>query len=544
MADILGIGISGLNAAQRALSTTGNNISNVNTPGYTRQRVDLSTRQDQNVGGLAVGKGVDVESINRVMNEFLTTNVRNSGTNVGQMTSYNTYSSQIDGILSDDVSGLSSSLQSFFDAVNGVADDPASVPARQAMLSQAESLTAKFNTLNSQLDQFNTGVNSELRANVARVNELTRNIAEINQNISQLNGRSDGNGSNSLYDQREQALNELASLVGVNSTQNSDGTVSVMTTSGQVLVSGVTNIELDTKPDPLNPSQLDVTYRVGGSDVVVTNTLSGGEIGGLIEVREDVIDETRNALGRLGAGLALAFNSQQALGEDLDGVTGVDLFSLPSPSVAANAGVTGVLDVSFDPASISDLTTSDYRVSYDGTNYTATRLSDNTQVYSGPGTAFSADGLDFNFSTGAAAGDTYLVQPMQQVARQISTATSDPRVIAAAGVGTGIGDNANALAMADLQVNQTLEGGNASLTEAYTQLIGDVGSKARQAKTGLESMEAVQASAIEARDSVSGVSLDEEAADLLKFQQAYQAAARVIAVGNEIFGTLLQATGR
>lgn len=541
MADILKIGVSGLQAAQRALSTTGNNITNVNTPGYSRQRVDFSTRQDQILGGLAIGKGVDIANVSRIVNEFLNVNVQTSGTNVGNAASYNTYSSQVDGLLADNVIGLSPSLQEFFDSVNGLANDPSSVSIRQTMLGQGEALAGKFHSLNRQLDQLNQGINSELQANVSQVNALTTSIAEINENLSRFNGQTNNSGSNSLRDQLGNAVNELARLIGISTTKVNDGTLNITTTSGQVLVSGATSVKLATQADPLNPSQLDVTYQVGSSSVVITDHLSGGEISGLIEVRSEVLDNTRNALGRIAVGLAQAFNTQQAAGEDLDGLAGTDIFTIPNPVVAADVTVTGVVAATFDPANIAQLTTSDYRISFNGANYTMTRLSDNTQVFSGAGPAFSADGMNFNFTTGAVAGDTYLVQPMQQVARQFDVVMTDPRKIAAAGVGTGVGDNANVLIMADLQLNNILEGGNASFNDAYGQLIGDIGTKARQAKTGLEAMEAVEQSAIEARESVSGVNLDEEAADLLKFQQAYQAAARVIAVGNELFGTLLQA---
>lgn len=541
MSDILRIGVSGLNVAQYALNTTGNNISNVNTEGYTRQRVDQVARADQNLGGIALGKGVDAANVERVMNDFLNINVRNSGTNVGQMSSYTRYASQVDGVISDDVAGLSSSLQAFFDSVNAVADDPASVPARQTMLSEGASLTAKLNSLDYQLGQLNTGINAELKANVTEINTITSELAVINRNIAQLGGAS---GSNSLMDQRDQLLNELAQKIGITTTNNGNGSINVTTMGGQALVVDGTSFELGTQVNPERPTELDITYTAGASTTVITDAVAGGEMRGLLDVREEVVRETRNALGRLGAGLAMAFNTQQAAGDDLDGVTGANLFSIGSPQVTSQAGMTGVLNVSFDSASIANLTTSDYRVSFDGTNYTAVRLADNTTVYNGTGTSFSADGLDFNFSTGAAAGDSYLVQPMRQVANSISMATDDPRKIAAANSGNGIGDNANILAMADLQLTSTLEGGTASFTDAYSQLIGDIGSKTRQMETGLASMEAVQASAVEARDSVSGVNLDEEAANLLKFQQAYQAAARVISVGNDVFTSLLQAVGR
>ncbi len=545
MADILSIGVSGLKAAQRALSTTGNNITNVNTPGYTRQRVDLATRPDQLLAGLPVGKGVDVDGISRVVNEFLNTNVQTSATNVGTMASYTRYASQVDSVLADNVIGLSSSMQAFFDAVNGLADDPASVTTRQTMLGSAESLAAKFQSLNTHVDQLDQGVNQELRTKVDQVNALTKSIAEINQSLIEINGRSDGVGSNSLRDQLDQAVTELSRLIGVTTTRQSDGSLNIMTTGGQVLVTGSTRVQLGTQANPAKPSQLDVTYEVGNSNIVITQNIGSGEIGGLLNVRNEIIDKTRNSLGRLAAGIALEFNNLQTTGRDLDGNLGLNLFTIPAPVAIGEGAVTGALSVAFDPAQVDQLTTSDYRIRFDGTNYIATRLSDNTQTNLGSGPAFAIDGLNINVTTSAVAGDSFLIRPTHDVADKIRVAITDPRKIAAAADPfTGPGDNSNALAMADLQLTNTLEGGNASFNDAYNQLIGEIGTRTRQAKTGLEAMEAVEQSAIEARQEVSGVNLDEEAADLLKFQQAYQAAARVISVGNELFGTLLQAVRR
>jgi len=542
MGDILKIGVSGLHAAQRALSTTGNNITNVNTPGYSRQRVDFSPRQDQILGGLAIGKGVNIDRVSRVVNEFLNNNVQTSATNVGSMASYNTYSSQVDKLLADNVIGLSPSMQDFFDSVNGLASDPASIPTRQTMLGSAESLAAKFHSLNTQLNQLDNGVNQELRANVSQINALTANIAEINGKLTQINGRSNDVGSNSLNDQLDRAVTELSRLIGVTTTEQSNGGLNIMTSGGQVLVSGANYYELSTQQNPLKPSQLEVTYQVGSYNTVIASNTMRGELGGLLKVREEVLDKARNSLGRLAAGVALEFNNSQANGRDLDGLLGGNLFSIPAPVAASEGTVAGAMTVAFNPAQVNQLTTSDYRISFDGANYTATRLSDNTQTNLGAGPSLAIDGLSFTVTTPAAAGDSFLIQPMKDIAAQINVVITDPRKIAAAADPfTGVGDNANALAMADLQLSNTLEGGNASFNDAYGQLIGDVGTKARQAKTGLEAMEAVEQSAIEARDSVSGVNLDEEAANMLKFQQAYQAAAKVISVGNELFGTLLQA---
>ena len=541
MGDILKIGVSGLQAAQRALSTTGNNITNVNTPGYSRQRVDFAPRQDQILGGLAIGKGVNIERVSRVVNEFLNTNVQTSATNVGTMASYNTYSTQVDKLLADNVIGLSPSMQDFFDFVNALADDPSSIPTRQTMLGSAESLAAKFHSLDRQLDQLDAGVNQELRSNVTQINSLTAQIADINGKLTLVNGRGDA-GSNSLNDQLGQAVNELSKLIGVTTNKQASGGLNIMTSGGQVLVSGGSNYELGTQLDPMNPSQLEVTYQVGSNNIAIAANTLTGEIGGLLKVREEVLDKARNSLGRLAAGVALEFNSLQAGGRDLDGVLGGDLFSIPSLSAFGEGTVTGAMTVAFDVTKVDEFTTSDYRISFDGAAYTVTRLSDNTQTNLGAGPALTIDGLNITITTPAAANDSFIIQPMKDLAGEIKVAISDPKKIAAAADPfAGVGDNTNALKMADLQLDNILEGGKASFNDAYSQLIGDVGTKARQAKTGLEAMEAVEQSAIEARDSVSGVNLDEEAADLLKFQQAYQAAARVIAIGNELFGTLLQA---
>ncbi len=542
MGDILRVGISGLHAAQRALTTTGNNITNVNTPGYSRQRVNLSAQQDQIIGGLAIGNGVNIDSVQRVANEFLNTNVKTSATNVGTMSGYNSYSTQIDNVLADNVAGLSPSMQDFFNSINAVADDPSSLATRQTMLGTAESLAAKFNTLNNQVNRLNQGINQELRADVSQINSLTSQIAQINEGLTRMNGRTTSDGSNTLTDQLGQALTELSGLIGITTTKQSTGGVNVMTAGGQSLVSAASSVDLTTQVNPNKPSQLEVAYQVGSATVVISDGITSGKVGGLFNVREEVLDETRNSLGRLAAGVALEFNNLQAGGRDLAGNLGSDLFTIPSPVAAGEGTVTGAMTVDFNAAQVNQLTTSDYRISFDGTNYTATRLSDNTQTNLGAGPALNVDGLDITVTTGAAAGDSFLIQPMKDVASQITVALSNPsQIAAAADPFVGVGDNANMLAMADLQINNTMEGGNASFTDAYSQLIGDIGTKTKQAKTGLAAMEVVHENAIAARESVSGVNLDEEAADLLKYQQAYQAAARVITVGNELFGTLLQA---
>ncbi len=540
MVDILRTGLSGLIASQRALATTSHNIANVNTPGYSRQRVELTTNLPDLAGNAArsmyVGTGVQVQSITRVYDDFLTQQVRNHGSNVSQSETLDTWISQLDGILGDSQTGLSPALSQFFAAVQDVADSPASLSARQALLGQASTLAASFQEMNGQMDSLRQGANETLSDTVTQVNVLAENIAKMNGAIA----LSQGSGTSSdLLDQRDQLVADLAQKVPVSTVTQDDGTLSVFIGNGQSLVLGNQANTLETVRSASDPRKLDIRFE--GSNVGINNLLNGGEIGGLLDFQNEVLDPAQNKLGLMAAGLTETFNAQHKLGLDFNGDPGGDFFAPITPEVAANAANTGSGALTVTLSNIGDLQPSDYELSYNGTGYNLRRLSDDQSVSLGAGPPFTAEGMTIAIGGTPAAGDRFLIQPTQASARNFQVLITDPRQFAAADSVGGVGNNANAIKLADLQTDQTLRGGTSSLQDIQSQMVAEVGTQGSGARSAVQAQTALLEQATQARDGFSGVNLDEEAANLMRYQQAYAAAAKVIQVGDSIIQTLLDA---
>jgi flagellar hook-associated protein 1 FlgK len=638
MVDITRTGLSGLIASQRALATTSHNITNANTPGYSRQRAEMTNNMPFFVGSagrpMYVGTGVNVQSITRIYDDFVTQQVRNHGSNVGQMETMGSWISQLDGVLGDSRTGLAPALSQFFASAQDVADSPASLPARQALLGQAETLAARFQELDGRMNTMREGVNQSLGNAVGTINTLAENIAKINQSIVLAQG-GNGGAPPDLLDQRDQLVADLARKVPVSTVIQSDGTLSVFVGNGQTLVQGYKTNALETSRSTSDPRKLDIRFKQNSS--VVTDFLRGGEVGGLLAFQEQVLDPAQNKLGLMAAGLADTFNDQHQLGMDLDGQLGADFFKIGVPKVSNNANNTGngALTVTIDD--IGQVRPSDYELSHDGSSYSLLRLSDRKTVASGAG-PFNVDGLNITLNTAPAAGDRFLIQPTREVAKSFQVAIQDPRQIAAAApiktaaaqsnTGTakisagevpanqslspsdpplrntveirftsatqfdvvdtatsatlasnqsyasgnpiefngwrveitgapavgdtfqvasnagGVGDNRNALQLAGLQTRQTLLNDTSSFQDVQGQMVADVGAQGSRTRSSLQAQTALLEQATQARDSVSGVNLDEEAANLMKYQQAYEAAAKVIQVGDSLIQTLLDAVGR
>ncbi len=640
MVDILRTGLSALISSQRALATTSHNIANVNKSGYSRQRVDFGSNIPDFVGSagqpMYVGTGVQVQSIARVYDDFATQQVRGHTSNVGQSETMDAWISQLDGILGDGQTGLASALDGFFAAAQDVADSPASLPARQALLGQAETVAARFQGLDDQLNGLRAGVNQTLGNAVGEINTLAQGIAKINESIVLDRGGSGGT-SPDLLDQRDQMVADLARKVPVSTLEQSDGTLAVFIGNGQTLVQGYKSYELEVTGSSSDSRKLDI--RFSQNDSIVTDYLSGGEVGGLIAFQNQVLDPAQNKLGLMAVGLAKNFNDQHRLGMDFDGQMGGDFFGIGAPfpgnsppndvaQAAPNTHNGGSATVTFQIADIGAVQPSDYEVLRDGSGYSVRRLSDDKVVYSGaamPGAP--VDGLTISIGSGTMnVGDRFLIQPTQQMARTFQLAVQDPRDIAAAApiktlagssntgtakisagealnaadpsllatvniqftsatqytvnggapiaytsggnidvngwrvqiTGTpvagdtfqvasnagGVGDNRNALELADLQTRQTLLNGTASAQDIHGQLVAEVGTQGSNARATLQTQTALLEHATQTRDGVSGVNLDEEAANLMKYQQAYEAAAKVIQVGDSIIQSLLDAIRR
>ncbi|RME35348.1 MAG: flagellar hook-associated protein FlgK, partial [Gammaproteobacteria bacterium] len=432
---VLTVGVSALTSYQRVLSTISHNIANVNTPGYSRQVVDLSSRNPQFFGNGYLGKGVEVQNIRRLTDDFLTSQLQASISNLGEAENLHALASQVDNIFADPATGLTPVLQDFFNGVQNVADDPATIPARQVLLSESESLVGRFHDMNARMDELNREVNDRIYSDVNEINQLAEAIAEVNLSITLSPGIANGILPNDLLDQREALLNQLSEKVAVSTVDQTDGSINVLIGKGQPLVIGSTSQRLTTFVDAADPISLRVGYDAGGNTIDVTDELTSGSLGASIAFRSQLLNPARNGLGRLAAVLAQTFNQQHRQGMDLDGNLGGDFFSIDPPKVIDGPANGGTVTVAFDPAAQGNLTTADYRLDFNGTNFVLTNLADNsTQTFAPPGigNSFSADGLIFTQTSAPAAGDTWSIQPTRELARSFALAVDAPRQIAAA----------------------------------------------------------------------------------------------------------------
>lgn len=891
MSDLLSIGTSALLTAQRQLATTSHNIANVSTDGYTRQTVEISARVGENQGAFTFGSGVEVASIRRNYDQFLTAQLRGYTSSQAEMDTKFVIGDQVQSVLASDSIGIGTSIDSFFNALQTVADDPTSIAARQVLLSEGDALSDRFKTIDDFLVNLEGSTNNEISATIGSINSLGDELADVNATL--IRTAHTNADQNDLLDRRDQLLRDLSGLVDVKTIEDSTGSVNVLIGSGQTLVVGSENFGLVAVGNKFDASRPDVGIRTGNFTTNVTNEMSGGKLGGLLQSRTEMLDHTRNSLGRLASTISQTINEQHHLGSDLFGALGGEFFQVSGPSVIAapnnpvdaktltvsmqslqpgtntinsvasvmslsavagngtagdsysvdvdshtltvtadgttslaqllqteassvlggygytasgltgtafnltkpdgtnialsnfqnlagaggsvtaaavsggslasttltnngdsatqsadttaallafndayqsgevvtldvngstvsfnaganaiatagafatamtvsgmtatnngngsvtlqkaavgnndiaNSGLSGItvsnltasaagvasVAVSADGSStgttavltdsrINQLSTSDYSVTVDASgDYMLQRLSDDFRVNLGANTTggdlLSVDGLSFNVSTAGTtrSGDAYLVKPTSSAGQSFEMALSDPSLLAAASparinvaagnsgglsvsqltatdvsVATfataskalsppvsiqftsptqynivrssdnralasgltfqqgqdvldvngldfgmsltfsgvpaagdsfsveynadGVGDNQNALALAQALDRLSLEGGTANIQEGYSQLIGEVGKLARVAKLGGEAQSALAAQTESQRSATSGVNLDEEAADLLRFQQSYQAAAQVVRTANDLFDTLLNA---
>ncbi|HET9112567.1 MAG TPA: flagellar hook-associated protein FlgK [Burkholderiales bacterium] len=431
--NILSIGQSALAAAQIGISTTGNNIANASTPGYSRETVLQTEATPQTFGFGSLGNGVNVTTIQRSYSNFIGTQVNATQASKSSMDSYYSQVQQIDNMLGDSTSGLSPAMQSFFAGVQTVSADPSSISSRQALLSNAQSMTSEFQSMGQQLVQINQGVNTQITNSVATINTIAGQIAQLNSTILSVQGGSaSGQPPNDLMDQRDQLITQLNQQIKATVVQQDNGQYNVFIGNGQPLVMGQQATALTTVSSPTNPAETDVAYNSGGKSIVLNgNTLSGGQLGGLLEFRSQSLDPAQNSLGLTAIGLGTAFNNQQVLGQDLNGTLGTNLFTVGTPSVQSSTANTGTGNLTAQITNVSALTASDYQLSYNGTNYTMTPVS------GGAATTFATfpqtiDGVTYNMSGTPAAGDSFLVRPTANGATGFGVAITDPAKIAAA----------------------------------------------------------------------------------------------------------------
>jgi flagellar hook-associated protein 1 FlgK len=555
--NILTIGKSALAAAQIGISTTGHNIANASTPGYNRQVITQSAAQAQSFGYGYVGQGTNVASVTRVFNELLHAQMVSSQSNSAATDAYYSQIKDIDNLLSDSKAGLNPALSSFFDSVKAASANASDIPTRQTMLSNAQALVNRLNVMGDRLSQMQSDVNTQISGHVSTVNAYATQLARLNDTIEKSISVQ-GNPPNDLMDQRDQLVVELSKMVKTTVVPQGQGSNNIFIGNGLPLVVGKEKFSLVTTTSPTDSSRTEVGYSSNGNVTILgSQTLAGGEIGGLLEFRAETLDSTQNQLGQIALVLAEKFNSIHKAGYGLDGSTGQSLFSIPTLESQVRTtyddGHTpggGTLNVSVSDASA--LLSSDYKLAYDGTNFVITRLADGTSTST---TTFpiTVDGLTFSGITGSiVSGDEYAIRPTRNIASSISLAFSDVNKLALAendptdtsNNDNGPSDNGNALDLVALQLDTILKpsptGSKVSLSSAFAQLVSKVGNKSNELKIIGESEAQLLKSTTAAMQSESGVNLDEEAADLIRYQQAYQAAGKMMQIASELFNVLLQ----
>ena len=632
MADLLRLGAGSLQNWQSALNTTGHNIANANTEGYSRQTVELGTARALRFGFGYVGQGAEIVSIERASNSFVTSQVRNFTSSASQYETFVQFSSRVDDILANSQNSLSVSMERFFNAASDVAASPSTLPERQALIGEGDNLVARQQSFNDLLQDLNSEINNAIGLQVTEINGIASSISEINQLI--LNTNNSGGTPNDLLDQRDRLVVQLSTKISTSVIEQNDGSFNVLIGKGQALVIGAVPTELEVRFNQFDSSRLEIGIKgLIGNDS--SQFVKGGELQGLLDFRSRVLNPAQTQLGVLALGMGETINAQHKVGVDLNGVLGGNIFAPIAISVAPegfNAGTSGPVVTLTDA---SEVRASDYSLDYNGTQWQLTRLSDSTSV-SGAG-PLVLDGMSVDVSAGVpVSGDSFRINPGHDAAVNFAMAISDPRKIAAASpviadtplanVGIGIltdlkvaanntlplaapisltfnanaggagipgfdvvggpggsilydpatdgagkaftfatqgvsftlantpqpgdsftitnntgafGDNRNIVQIGELQYASTLNGGKNSYQEFYGGLVAQVGVISNQAGSNLTIENSLLNQATDYRDSISGVNLDEEAANLLRYQQAYQASAQMIKIADQLFQTLI-----
>jgi|YNPBryulayer2012_1023412.scaffolds.fasta_scaffold00500_9 flagellar hook-associated protein 1 FlgK len=547
---MLQIGLTGLMAARYRLDTASHNIANAHTDGYSRQRVTQSTQFPEYAGFGYIGRGTLLVGVERLYDQFLQGNLLSATTRQAQGEQLKELVAPLNNLVADPDAGLSPALQQFFTAVQEVADNPENVAARQSLLAQGQVLTVRFRLFDNRMDEIRQDVEQRLDHVAKQVNVLAKGIAELNQQILRASTRSDEAPPNDLLDQRDQKASELAKLIGIKTVIDDKGMMSVFIGSGQTLVQGVASATLAAASDPADGNHRQITYQFGSgtAQVLPEKLLSGGELGALLAFRREGLDRIQDQLGFLATTFALAFNNQHRQGYGLDGSTNLDLFSgIPATqNFTGSAGSTITVGWAV-PLNVAAMQPESYEVRFDGANYTIARTRDGQTLYSGAALPATFQGL--TLAGTLAANERVILRPFQAQGGVVGVNLTDPRQVAAAAqdpttlTGSGPADNVNMLALAALQTNKTLlanaSGATATFQTAWSSAVAELGSLARSWQTEASASKALLDQIKAMRDGYAGVNLDEEAANLIEFQQSYQAASKTMQIAQKLFDEVL-----
>ncbi len=650
MSSLFEIGSRGLTASQYALAITSKNIANVNSPSYSRLDVQFSE-----AFGAGFGNGVNVSDVLRIFDDITNKNVQKMTSEFGRASTFSQNTKYLELIFDGKKNGIENAMNGGLNALNNINSNPSSITSRALYLSQINNMIAHMNNLDSQLNTEQNNINTALNADVVKTNQALQQLAQLNNRIISA----DETERADLLDSREALLNIVSTYIGIETSTDNAGILSINLGNGTPLLNGNSASSLVTSPSASDPTHLDIAVELNHSRIPITSMITHGEMAGQLTYQNNTLLESRNALGRLALVVAQTMNAQNELGIDLNGNLGEAIFQdINTPVATTNRVITntsnqGIADLTVTIDDASQLTTSDYQLTFDSpTHYLLVRKSDNQMLASGDISAFpqsiNADGFSVNIEGGTwVAGDTYTLTPTKYGARDINVAMTDAAklalgfpVIAASAPGNqgdaqfvltaitdtttsafsipkqlnppimveftsatmyqlisavdntvieagipydptngvevfptpggfdpgyrvhlsgssqagdaftlnyninGSGDNRNGLMMANLAQQGTLDNGSLNFNQAYTAISSNIASAVNFSTTMLECSDTMKKQSEFKRNQISAVSLQEETVNLTRFQQTYQASAKIIEAGQKIFDILMSLTRR
>lgn len=548
--NIYSIGVSGMNAAQVALASAGNNIANVYTQGYNKEVTQLSTNLQ--------GTGVDVSGVQRQFNQFISGQLNDAVSRESSLSTYESQIGQIDSLMADSDAGLAPLMQDFFSAVQDVIATPSDPAARQGLIGTAETMAGQFRTFGGYFETMRTSINSQISDQVTQVNNLATQIADLNQQVSLARAKT-SEEPNGLLNARDKLIAELSTYVDTKVVKQDGDSYNISIGNGLSLVAGSISFELNAMPASSDPTRTVVGYKdnLGNLIELAEDNFANGELGGVMSFRREALDEIQNQLGQVAASMAMGINEVHEQGIDLNNEPGLAMFDIGAAQSFSNSNnkSDAFLAMEFDTANRDQLYATDYEITYAPSSsnavsgFTVRRLDNND--YLTPTVGTDSDGnttLKFGGVTATVNGtplasDTFRVQPLRNAAAGLSNNIKEVDKIAAGKQASSPGDNTNALALFNLQEDVTLVAGGGSLSQTYAGLVGNVGNRANIVSANLSAQTGLVEQLSSVQQSESGVNLNEEGADLMRYQRYFQASAKLIEVAASVFDSVLAIRG-
>ena len=543
---LINTAMSGLNAAQAAMSTVSNNIANQNVKWYNRQMTVFNENSGTMTGNGYIGNGVNVSRIHREYNEFLAGQMNRAMSKQSALNSYTQNISQINDLLADKGNDVSSAIDEFFTSLPNVTNNAEDNPARTTVIGKAEAMVNMFAKADQSLRDLEKDINSQVTNTSKNINEYTKQIAKLNNEITRSKGFN-GAEPNDLLDQRDRLIQELNTLVDVQVTQQDGGFVNVTFANGLPLVSGTRSYEVSAIPSSKNSERLVIGYSNGIDEVreVDAKRIKGGELGGAYRSREEVLDPSRNQLNQLALVLGDQFNKQHEQGFDLDGKKGEKFFDLGGAHVMPNGNNKGDANFTVEYTDTKQVKAAEYTVKFEADKWNVTvepgnRKFEATQT----GNQLEFEGMKMTISGKAQSGDSIVVQSVGNVIADMKVTVTDPSKIAAAGSlnadgETAPSDNENMKKLFELPDEKIIDG-KTTIAGGYGSLISMVGNKVNTAQVDFDAQVSITKSIVEQQQSVSGVNLDEEYGEMYRIQEYYMANAKVIQTANSMFDAIMQ----